>query len=183
MASESGCVPNLGDIYDAHAEQVLRWAARLGGPALDPADLLQEVFLVVQKRLPDFRGEAKLTTWLYRITANVVLDRRRREQRRWWHHCRAGDEAARGPLGATPLEELEKRRDRELVYRVLDTMKERYRTVLVLFELEGHSGEQIAELMDARIDTVWVWLSRARAQFREGLMRIAPERWPCGRGA
>ncbi len=174
--------PELAAIYDAHAEQVLRWASRLGGPTLDPADLVHEVFLVVHAQLPHFRGEAKLTTWLYRITANVVLDRRRKERRRWSRHHRAGDEVMRTPLGATPLEELEQRRDRELVYRALDGMKEKYRTVLVLFELEGQSGEELAELMGARIETIWTWLTRARAQFRDRLLELEPERWQGRRG-
>ncbi len=173
--------PQLGDVYDAYAELVYRWAARLAGPSLDPDDLVHEVFLVVHQQLAGFRGQAKLTTWLYRITANVVLDRRRHERRRWWRHRRAGDEAARAPAGPTPLEQLEQRRDGELVYRVLDAMNEKYRTVLVLFELEGHSGEEIAELLGARVDTVWVWLSRARTQFRERLRRLAPERRPAKR--
>jgi RNA polymerase sigma-70 factor (ECF subfamily) len=167
-------------VYDAYAELVFGWAARLAGPTLDPEDLVHEVFLVVQQQLSKFRGDAKLTTWLYRITANVVLDRRRKERRRWWRNRRAGDEAARAPAGPTPLEELEQRREHELVYRVLDTMNEKHRTVLVLFELEGHSGEEIARLMGTRSETVWVWLNRARAQFRQRLERLAPDELPPG---
>jgi RNA polymerase sigma-70 factor (ECF subfamily) len=58
----------LAAIYREHAELVKRWALRLGGPGLDAEDFVHEVFMVVQRRLPEFRGEAKLTTWLYRIT-------------------------------------------------------------------------------------------------------------------
>src|SRR5206468_2683122 len=56
--------------------------------------------------------------------------------------------------------------------RVLDGMGEKYRSVIILFELEGLPGEEVARLMDARPATVWVWLHRARSQFLAGLERI-----------
>jgi RNA polymerase sigma-70 factor (ECF subfamily) len=165
----------LAAVYDAHAERVAGWAARLAGPRLDAEDLVHEVFLTVHRELHRFRGEAKLTTWLYRITANVVRDRRRQEQRLWRRNRLAGDEAERAPAGPTPLEQLEQQREAALVYRVLDGMKERYRTVLILFEMEGLSGQEIAELTETRLETVWVWLHRAREQFRARLAKLEPE--------
>ena len=152
----------LGAVYDAYAERVASWAQRLAGPALDPEDLVHEVFLTVHQQLGAFRGEAKLSTWLYRITENVVRDRRRKESRLWLRNLIAGNEHNRAPAGPTPLERLEARRQSELVYRVLDSMKEDQRTVLILFELEGHSGEEVAELTGTRPETVWVRLHRAR---------------------
>ena len=151
----------VADLYRAHAQTVARWASRLGGPAIDVEDVVQDVFLVVQRRLGDFRGEAAVTTWLYRITANTVRWRRRKERwRRWLAGSAdevAGNLAARGP---TPLEALE-------VYRVLDGMREKYRTVLILFEIEGKTGAEVAALLGAPVETVWVWLHRARKQFEE----------------
>ena len=151
----------VADLYLLHAQTVSRWASRLGGPAIDVEDVVQEVFLVVHRRLDGFRGDAHIKTWLYRITANVVRWRRRKDKwRRWLGGSAdevAGGVAARGP---TPLEALE-------VYRVLDGMREKYRTVLILFEIEGMSGAEIAQLMSAQVDTVWVWLHRARKQFAE----------------
>src|SRR5262245_35763104 len=133
----------VADLYRAHAQTVARWASRLGGPAIDVEDVVQEVFLVVQRRLREFRGDAAVTTWLYRITANVVRWRRRKEKWRRWlggsAHEVAGHLATRAP---TPLEALE-------VYRVLEGMRETYRTVLILFEIEGKSGTEIATLLGA----------------------------------
>ena len=60
--------PDLDAIYRAHAGTVARWAAKLAGPGNDVEDLVHEVFLVARRRLPEFRGDAKVTTWLYRIT-------------------------------------------------------------------------------------------------------------------
>jgi RNA polymerase sigma-70 factor (ECF subfamily) len=159
--------PSLAGVYRAHAATVARWAAHLGGPRLDVDDAVHEVFLVVGKRLPEFRGDAKLTTWLYRITERVVRGGRRRERvRRWLTFVRRGDvEQSLSPPRLTPVEELEQRQSRDTVYRILDRLAEKYRRVLVLFELEELSGEEIAALTGVKLATVWVHLHRARALF------------------
>ena len=72
-------------VYQAHAQTVARWAARLGGPGVDVEDITQEVFLVADRRLREFRQQSQLSTWLFSITAKIVAnDRRRRRFRRWW---------------------------------------------------------------------------------------------------
>ena len=176
ILSEDVPVPlDLSAIYKAHASRVASWAARLSGPRLDAEDIVHEVFLVVHKELPRFRGEAKLTTWLYGITANVVRDRRRKEKRRWLWHLLGRREQRPLPLHAqTPAEAAERRQSTALVYEALEGLREEYRTVLILFELEGLSGEEIAELTQVNLKTVWVWLHRARAQFRARLLRLHP---------
>lgn len=169
---------DLDEIYRAHAPTVARWVAHLGGPTADVDDLVHEIFLVVERRLPDFRGEAKLTTWLYRITERVVRGRRRTDRlRRWLGRTRRTDlERAVSTAPLTPIEVLERRRSVDTVYRILDRMPDRYRDVLVLFELEGVSGEEIAALTGRKLATVWVHLHRARRQFLEEMNREAGER-------
>jgi RNA polymerase sigma-70 factor, ECF subfamily len=160
----------LGALYRAHAQTVARWAGRLGGPTVDAEDVVQEVFLVAHRLLPEFRGEARITTWLFRITHNVVRHRRRRERVR--RLLGAGnDEAARrvASLRPTPVEDLERVEAQRAVYGILDGMSDKYRTVFVLFELEGLSGEEVAALTGQRLGTIWVWLHRARAQFLKEL--------------
>jgi RNA polymerase sigma-70 factor (ECF subfamily) len=163
----------LADVYRRHARDVGRWAARLGGPATDVEDVVQEVFLAAHRKLGGFRGDASLSTWLYRITENVVRHRRRKDRwRRWLGGTAdetAGDLAAPGP---SPLEALRERQATERVYRVLDAMKEKYRTVLILFELEELSGDEVARLTGTKLATVWVWLHRARADFAKRLTEL-----------
>jgi RNA polymerase sigma-70 factor (ECF subfamily) len=159
--------PQLDELYGRYAPRVASWASRLAGPSIDAEDLVHEVFLIVHAQLPGYRGREHLTTWLYRITANVVRDRRRRERRLRKRHHEAE------PLGwasvPTPVDELERLEATALVYRILDQLGEKYRTVLILFELEELPGDQIAELLDVKLSTVWVWLHRGRAQFRHRL--------------
>ena len=164
---------DLDALYREHARTVARWVAHLGGPRVDVDDLVHEIFLVVQRRLPEFRGDAKVTTWLYRITARVVSGRRRRERARtWMRRAWRGDvEQATMSNHVTPIEELERQQAREAAYRALDRLGEKYRSLLILFELEGLSGEEIAGLTGIKPATVWVRLHRARALFLAALDR------------
>jgi RNA polymerase sigma-70 factor (ECF subfamily) len=164
---------SLEGLYRAHAATVARWAAHLGGPPVDIEDAVHEVFLVVSKRLPEFRGDAKITTWLYGITERVVRGARRRDRlRRWLDLVRRGDvEQSLSPPRLSPVEELERRQSRDSVYVVLDRLSEKYRRVLVLFELEELSGEEIAALTGVKLATVWVHLHRARALFLAAMQR------------
>ena len=159
----------LDQVYRSHAARVARWVGHLGGPNADVDDLVHEIFLVADRRLPDFRGDARLTTWLYRITERVVSGRRRNDRiRRWLGRTRRADmERALTSTPLTPIEALERRRAVSTVYRILDRLPERYREVLILFELEGASGEEIAALTGRKLATVWVHLHRARTRFLE----------------
>jgi RNA polymerase sigma-70 factor (ECF subfamily) len=150
-------------VYRAHVARVHRWVVRLAGPFLDVEDLVHDVFTKVHLLLPTFRGEAELTTWLYRITENTVISRRRKERvRRWLRREKLEDEPIAYP---TPLDELERLEAHRLVYRALEGVSESYRAVFILFELEGLPGEEIARLTGTKLATVWVRLHRARAQF------------------
>ena len=164
---------DVGELYRQHAETVARWVARLGGPLVDVEDAVHEVFVIAQRRRPSKDGPARITTWLYQVTAKVVSHRRRKDWLRRWLGGSAVDSAGRLPAdGPSPVEAIEAREQAALVYRVLDRLPEKQRAVLILFEMEGMSGDQIAVLYDAKLSTVWVWLHRARASFRAALARI-----------
>lgn len=169
-------MPDFEALYRRHAAQVARWAARLSGHDNDIDDVVHQVFLVVQRRLPEFRGDAKVSTWLHAITVRVVQEARRRQRRWFWPVRRAatvavdaqdGDDAAESLAADQPsaLELLERKEAGRLVYQVLDQLDEKYRTALILFELEGLSGQQIAEVTKTSRSNVWVRLLRGRQQF------------------
>jgi RNA polymerase sigma-70 factor (ECF subfamily) len=171
----SSGVPNLEALYRAHAATVARWAAKLAGPGVDVEDLVHEIFLVARRRLPEFRGDAKVTTWLYRITERMALGHRRRDRfRRWFPLARQTEiEGTMSPPHLTPVDDLERRQSTETVYRILDRMPDKYRTVIILFELEELSGEEIAALTGLKLATVWVQLHRARTRFLAEVRRVS----------
>jgi len=173
--------PSFDAVYRAHAKTVSRWASRLLGPGGDCEDVVQEVFIVVRNKLPRFDGRAEITTWLYEITVRVVQDWRRR--RRWWSWVTGrGPSPGRGRPQAPPppaaegahdpVARLEGRERVALCYRILDRLGEAYRTTFILFELEGLSGERVAEITGARLGTVWVRLTRARRAFVERMRQL-----------
>lgn len=171
----SGPPWSVESLYRAHARSVARWAIRLLGPGADYEDVVHEVFLVVKRRLAEFRGEASVTTWLYEITVRVAQGMRRRN--RWWTWLTGqGPNPGRGrplaapsapPFADDPQAELEARERTRLLYALLDELGDEQRTALILFELEGLSGERIAQLTGVSVGTVWVRLSRARRKFLE----------------
>ena len=166
-------VSDLDSLYRAHAPTVARWASRLAGPDADVEDLVHEIFLVAGRRLPEFRGDAKVTTWLYRITERIALgDRRRDRFRRWFARTRAVEiQRSFSPSQPTPLDALERQQAAESAYRILDRLPDKYRTVLILFELEEMSGEEIAALTGLKPATVWVQLHRARRRLLSQVKR------------
>lgn len=176
LPSQPGVALDIDAVVRAHGPQITRWAARLGGPQQDLEDVVQEVLCVVARRLPELREHAKLRSWLYRITENVVRSQRRRVRWRRWV-LGSSDDVAEGVTSPypSPLEAVQRRQAQQKVYRVLDAMSETSRAALIWFELEGLSGPEIAELTGVSVGAVWVRLHRARKQFLKHLARIESE--------
>ena len=143
---------------------------RVIGDRTDLDDLVQEVFVIAFRGLERFRGDARLSTWLYRICVNVALGRIRSRKRR------------PPPLGGldldaqtnadpmterpeTPQQSLERRRDQETVYRALEHLAPKKRIVLYLHEIEGLDLKEIAYLVDSNPVTVRTRLFYARREF------------------
>jgi RNA polymerase sigma-70 factor (ECF subfamily) len=147
--------------------------AHLAGPGPEVEDLVQEVFIIACRRLESFRGDAKASTWLYGIARNVVRNHRRLARLRKLLPFSDTHREEEIP-SETPAadHEIERRERERLVYEILDGMSEKYRTVLILFELEGLAGRAIAERIGLEESTVFVQLHRARKQFLERLQKI-----------
>jgi RNA polymerase sigma-70 factor (ECF subfamily) len=159
--------PAFDDVYEAHFDYVYRVIVRLAGRA-HAEDLTQEVFAVVHRRLNEFEGRAKLTTWLFQIAYRVVGAHLRRERLR------------RMLLGAVPAEEavpaaaqrgLEHAEDAAALARALGRLSWKKRAVLVLHEVEEWPGELIAERMGVPVATVWTRLHHARKELAALLAR------------
>jgi len=155
----------LDGMYEHHASDVKRWARRLAGPRADLEDLVHDVFVIALRRRFSYRGEASVKTWLFRITHHVVRNRMRRGFIRRLLFSRHQDAlVALTPTPSTPQEEIERRERHVRLYDALDQLSDSYRTALILYEIEGLSGEEIAALTGLRLATVWVRLHRGRAK-------------------
>ena len=159
-------------IYAEHHARILRYLTRMVG-AQDAEDLAQEVFIRAARSYDDFRHEAKIETWLYRIAAHVAVDRLRGTASR--RETLLGQEldevAADGQESVSSLEEKTLRRAaNECIRNVIYGLPENYRTPLILSELEGFTNREIAEILDVSLDTVKIRLHRAKEQLRKALL-------------
>jgi len=147
--------------FDRHFLFVVRSARRLGTPPDEAEDVAQEVFSVAFQKIGQLQ-QGKATWWLYRICSNVAsAHHRRRRVRQVWAHLFGG---ARSD-DRTPEDELESGQAQAQVARILERMAARKREVLVLFEIEGLSGEEISARLGCPVDTVWTRLHHARKEF------------------
>jgi RNA polymerase sigma-70 factor, ECF subfamily len=166
IAPEDASLPgSFEEVYHRWFRPVCTWIRALGGPDADRDDIAQEVFLVVKRRLPAFDGN-NLPGWLYRITQHQVRDLRRRI---WFRHIftrRRLDETDALPhANPGPAAALEQKERQRVLYAVLDKIPESRRSTFVLFEIEGLSGEDIAQIQGIPINTVWTRLHLARRDF------------------
>ena len=162
----------LDRIYERHVDDVHRWVRRLAGPRDDAEDIVHEVFLVAMRRRGEFRGDGKPSTWLFRITELTVKDRRSRERTRRGLFARHSEALSleRGPA-VTPLDTIERHERSARLYAALDRLPDRYRTPLVLYELDGLGGQELADLLGLSLGTVWVRLHRGRARLLRELAK------------
>lgn len=157
-----------------HQDFVFRTLLRLTGSREHVEDLAQEVFLRLYRGLQDFRGDAKLTTYLYRITLNVAQDewkRRRREQGNTsLSDPDAGWENRLAHRDVNAEQHLSRLQMLQQVNEALDGLSESERAVLVLFYQEECSYEQIAQVMRMPVNTVRTHLHRGRRKLKARLM-------------
>lgn len=155
---------SIEEAYRGYSRHVARWARYLGGSDIDPEDVVQEVFLVVNRRMPSYRPQQSFAAWLFGITRKTVANHRRRQRRRLLRLL-SQPLPNQPAAGLDPAAELERRQAVECFYESLDRLPEKYRTVLVLFEIERLSTLEIAELCGLKLSTVRVQLARARERF------------------
>ena len=152
-----------------YQDPVYGMAARFMGGGADAEDVAQEVFLKVFRGLAGFKGEAKFSTWLYRVTFNLCADWLRRN-RKPGRKAVAIEEAGEVRDGRVDLERsLLESEERERVNRALASLDERYRSVIVLLYYQKLPYEEIATILGVPVKTVETRLYRARKMLREAL--------------
>jgi RNA polymerase sigma-70 factor, ECF subfamily len=160
-------------LFVRHRGDVSRLVYRmLNGPA-DLEDVVQEVFVQVFRSLKDFRGQAKFSTWLHRVTVNVVLMHRRAARSRPLLTEEAPSDVASDVEQEAPDEEVERRERMRAFQRLLGRLADKKRIVFVLHELEGLSPAEIGEIVGAPVLTVRTRLFYARREL-EAMLHEEP---------
>jgi len=153
---------------------VWRSACRLGAPESNVDDVVQEVFVIVHRRLPDFEGRSSLKTWLFGIVHNVVRAQRRALSAREPHPAdasrRTDPETLTDPA-PSPYEALSKLEATRVVDRLLEALDDDKRAVFVLAELEQMSVPDIAAALGIPLNTAYSRLRLARHDFATAAAR------------
>jgi RNA polymerase sigma-70 factor (ECF subfamily) len=197
----SDAIPNFASIYADFQPKVLRYLKGLVGPD-EAEDISQNVFLKIHAGLKDFRGEASLSTWIYRITTNAALDRLRSRSFRQTAQVASGaavpgdaEDAGvvtdvAGSTAEPSAESLFMRKEmNECIANFVDRLPENYRTVLALSDLDGLKNQEIADILGLSIDTVKIRLHRARRELKKrfatecNLYRTDANEFACDRKA
>jgi RNA polymerase sigma-70 factor (ECF subfamily) len=165
--------PSFEDLYDAHVEFLWRNARRLGvgDDAVD--DVLQQVFLVVHRRLPEVTMTGSERAWLFGILLRVVRDHKRLLRRKSPHRFFAvtDPETLADDRGRMPDESLARVEAAALVQRWLDSLDDDKREVFILAELEQMSAREIGEATATNPSTVYSRLRAARQAFEAAATR------------
>lgn len=176
-AEHSGTAPpDLAAVYEAHFRYVWRCLRSLGAPDAHLDDALQDVFIVVQRRLPEFDGAAQLRTWLYAIALRVARkyrERARREPASW----EAAPESQRELVLEQSGEGAALQNERlALAHAALGVLPDEQREVFVLSRVEQMSAPEIAEVVGVPLNTVYSRLRAGRLAFTAEVQRLATTR-------
>lgn len=156
-------------LYERYSPAVHRFISALGIPAEEREDAAQDVFMAVYRSLASFRGEAQLSTWIYRIAARHAVRMGRRRRVREF----LGALALREPPPPAPPDPSERASHLHMLDRMLTRLNPKKRTVFVLFEIEGLKVDEIARVVGCPENTVWSRLHHARSEMLKMARRSA----------
>jgi RNA polymerase sigma-70 factor (ECF subfamily) len=160
VVHESAAV-DFDEVYRTYRERTFRLCRRLTGDPHSAEDAFQEAFLAIHRALPRFRGEAKLSTWIYRIVARTALRARAKRART----CAELTADVPAPTRA----DADAEEDHDAVRRAIAALPAEHRVVLELFGVEELTSGEIAELLGIPEGTVWSRLHTARKQLARRL--------------
>ena len=156
-------------LYDRHAPSVFRFTAALGVPNEEREDAVQDIFIAVYRSLRHFRGEAQLSTWIYRIAARHAIRMGKRRRSREMMRVLMLKEAP------SPIPDpAEQRSHVATLDKMLSKLPPKKRAVLVLFEIEGLSAKEISDVVGCPENTVWSRLHHARSELTKVARRMVP---------
>jgi len=173
--------PTFAQIYDDYFAFVWRSALRLGTPRANIDDIVQEIFIIANDRLPGFEGRSTVKTWLFGIVLNVVRTHRRSLAAKQPHALRPeilADADVLPDPAEGPHERVTKAEAARILDRVLEDVDDEKREVFVLAELEQMTAPEIAAALSLSLNTVYSRLRHARHQFAKAVARYrAHDRW------
>jgi RNA polymerase sigma-70 factor (ECF subfamily) len=164
---------NFEKIYSEFEKPVYNFVLRMARNDLLAQDLTQDIFFKIYQNLVAFRGEAKLSTWIYQIANNTYLDYLRTSSFKKQNKTDALEDEEELQFEEIDKvlsidEQLVKAEENDCVHEYVNNLPEDYRAVMFLHDLQGLKNREIAEVLNCSLDTVKIRLHRARKKFRTG---------------
>jgi RNA polymerase sigma-70 factor (ECF subfamily) len=159
----------FAELVRRHQDSVYGMALRFTGTPSDVEDVSQEAFLKVFRSLRGYRGEARVSTWLFRIVYNLCIDWLRKKGRSGSRAVPSVEERDIPDNRSSVEGDVLSREDKERVRGALDGLEERYRSVIMLLYYQDLSYGEISEVLNISVKTVETRLYRARRMLRERL--------------
>jgi RNA polymerase sigma factor (sigma-70 family) len=155
---------DFSTFYQDYKHKVYGTVQHVVGPTSELDDIVQTVFLEIFRSLKNYKGNAQLSTWVYRVAVNVALQHIRKKKRSRVYLFFTEDERQRSQPGDDPRSRYEHRERVTRLYRLVDKLSEKKRIVFVLHEIEGMTVERIAGVCEIPPNTVRSRLIAARAE-------------------
>jgi RNA polymerase sigma-70 factor (ECF subfamily) len=167
------------ELFIKYQSKVFNTAYRMLGNYEDARDMAQEVFIRAHKSLRRFRGDSRFYTWLYRITVNSCINQLKSQKPTVsLGNCDEPGERTKPPLSWSPnrgpLERLQEKELQRYVQNGINSLPGRYRSVIVLRDIQGLRYHEIAEVLGCSLEAVRSSLYRARQELRRELKDIMP---------
>jgi len=160
------------ELYHAYVDRVHRHLYTIIRSDADIDDLVQQTFVQVFRRIDTYRAEANFGTWLHRVTVNVALVHLRKRKR--WFRPETSEVLLPLPQEKAPElpdDSLERKQKMALLHQALDGIHPKKRVAFLLYEVGGYTLEEVAELVDAPLNTVAARLRAARQEVRKTVER------------
>jgi len=162
-------------LFDQYQHLVYNICYRMTGNREDAEDATQDVFLKIHRSISRFRGDAKLSSWIYRIAVNTCLNRERRKKLAYWVSLDflMQEESESQPLSEeTPDHQIESSETERIVQKTIQSLPARQKTALVLHRYENLSYEDIASVMEISLPAVESLLHRAKENLTQKLIPL-----------
>jgi RNA polymerase sigma-70 factor (ECF subfamily) len=156
-------------VYRTHLNHVFSLCVRMTGDRTRAEELTQDVFVRAWEKLPTFRGESAFSTWLHRLTINVVLNERRVDVRERGRTVSSDDDEDSAPPAASTSQPMHA--EKLDIERAIAKLPKGARRVFVLHDVEGFTHEEIGTMLGVTAGGCKAQLHRARLLLREALTR------------
>lgn len=169
--AKAGSFDAFAELIFLYEKKIYNYCLRMTNCREDAEDLTQEVFVRVYRNLKGFQGNSRLSTWIFRIAHNICIDHFRKSkftmvslnQTKNYEDQREMELPSEDP---TPEQEALRKEQQEFLLKSIENLRPEYKTVIILRDIQHHSYEEIAEILDVPLGTVKSHISRARTALR-----------------